>query len=515
MKSGRFSWIGGFFLVFTALLCPAATEGSNKVLIREPAVAGTFYPSDPEELEALVDGYLKKAARISGPPKEQKELLMLLAPHAGYEYSGITAACAFSMLQGKSYDTVVLLGCPHRIGVHGAAVFCGKAFRMPWGSVPVDSVLARAVVDASVEITDEPRPHLPEHSLEVELPFLSRVLDGYAIVPVLVSGDHHTLELVAQAIVDAIRRTRGGTNGVLFVISTDLSHYPDEKSARQVDGEILDAFCTLDASKLVSANSEILSRGIDGLICTMCGLDAAYVGIRIANMIGGQTARVIHTSTSADAKKQGASSKKCVGYGSVAVSGTRMPLSSRFEPLDAKEGDYLLELARHTLEEYLKQGNVIEPDLPAGYSAHLAEKRGLFVTLYKQGTLRGCIGCHMSSLPLYRAVQLMTLESALHDPRFPPLCSEELDEMRIELSVYLTHVEPISSIREYAPGTHGIILTNGGRSATFLPQVPIEQGWDKKETLKKLSQKAGLPQDSWKDGDTELAVYETQIIRER
>ncbi|MBN2324478.1 MAG: AmmeMemoRadiSam system protein B [Spirochaetes bacterium] len=515
MKIERFYRIAACLLLSATTFFPAAIRAGNDVSFRDPAVAGTFYPSDPVALEALVDGYLKLAARICVPPKERKEVVMLLAPHAGYEFSGLTAACAFFSLEGADYDTVVLLGCPHKIGVKGAAVFCGKGFRMPWGSVPVDGVLARAVVDASAVITDDPRPHLPEHSLEVELPFLSRVLDGYSIVPVLVSGDRHTLELVAQGIVDALRKSRGGTNGVLFVVSTDLSHYPRKRDAEKGDREMLEAFCTLDAEALVSKDKEIMRRNAEGLLCTMCGLDAAYVGIRIANMIGGEKAYVAHMSTSADAKVPGVSAEKTVGYGAVVVTGRRKPLVSRFDPLKPDEGKYLLDLARRTLEEYLKCGKVVDPDIPAEYAPHLDERRGLFVTLYRQGALRGCIGCHMSSLPLHKAVQLMTLESALHDPRFSPLRSEELDGIRIELSVYLTHVEPISSAGEYVPGTHGIILTNKDRSATFLPQVPIEQGWDRKETLRQLSVKAGLPPDAWKEKDTAFSVYETQIFSER
>lgn len=496
------------------MLNPSPAGAGDRGSVRDPAVAGTFYPADPEALEALVDGYLKQAAVMAGLPRDEKEVLVLLAPHAGYEFSGLTAACAFCEVRGGTYDTVVILGCPHRVPVKGAAVFCGKGFRMPYGTVPVDGVLAKAFADASAHITNDPRPHIPEHSVEVELPFLSRVLDRYAMVPILVSGDLRTLELVSQAIVDVLRSTRGGTEGVLFVVSTDLSHYPDAKTARRVDSEILEAFCSLDAARLVSTNRTIMERGIEGLACTMCGLDAAYVGIRIANMIGGETARVIHTSTSSDAKTAGSSGRRCVGYGSVAVTGTRVPLSSRFEPLEKSEGDYLLDLARRTLGDYLKNGMIPEPDLPPGHAAHLTERRGLFVTLYRRGSLRGCIGSHMSSLPLYRAVQLMALESALHDARFPPLSYEELEEIRIELSVYLTHVEPISSAREYVPGKHGIILTNRGRSATFLPRVPIDQGWDRKQTLRRLSQKAGLPEDSWKARDTEFAVYETQVFSE-
>ena len=482
--------------------------------VREPAVAGTFYPSDPEELKAAVDRYLKEAASDVSPVSPEQEILMILVPHAGYEFSGRTASIAFARIKDRAYDTVILIGCPHRVPVQGAAVYCGNGFHTPLGTVPVDRTLAKAIAASSDLITDDPSPHIQEHSLEVELPFLSRTLGDYSIVPVLVSGDTQTLEIVAESIVDAVRRTRGGTEGVLFLISSDLSHYPKAEDSRAVDNEILEAFCSLDIQRLVSTNSDIMGRGIDDLACTMCGLEAAYVGIRIANMTRGNTARVLHTSTSADAGIPGASDDRVVGYGSVIVTGTPGPLSSRFEPLQEEEGEFLLRLARDTLSQYIAHGRIPEPDVPSEYLGHLGQHRGVFVTIYSEGSLRGCIGRHSSTLPLYRSVQLMVLESALNDPRFPALTLSEVDEIRIELSIYLTRVEPILSVKEYVPGKHGIILTNGGRSSTFLPQVPIEQGWDKTATLRELSRKAGLGPDDWKDRNTRFSVYETQIIGE-
>ena len=494
----------------------ASSEVATEKLhdVREPAVAGTFYPSEPEELEAAVDRYLMEAASDISLESPEEEILMILVPHAGYEFSGRTASCAFAHIKGKDYDTVILIGCPHRVPVHGASVYCGNGFRIPLGTVPVDRTLAKAMVESSDLITDDPSPHIPEHSLEVELPFLSRTLGDYSIVPILVSGDTQVLEIVAEAIVDAVRRTRGGTEGVLFLISSDLSHYPKEEDRRIVASEILEAFCSLDIQRLVSTNNDIMGRGIDELACTMCGLEAAYVGIRSANMTGGKGARILRTGSSTDAGIPGPSDDRVVGYGSVIVTGTAGPLSERFEPLQDEEGDFLLRLARDTLAEYLAHERIPEPDVPPEYTEHLSQHRGVFVTLYSEGSLRGCIGRHASTLPLYRAVQLMVLESALNDPRFPALTLSEVDKIRIELSVYLTHVEPISSVKEYVPGKHGIILNNGGRSATFLPQVPIEQGWDKTATLRELSRKAGLGLDDWKDRNTRFSVYETQIIGE-
>ena len=192
-------------------------------VVREPAVAGQFYPEDPGELKALVDSLLRQAAcKKEAAPKA------LVAPHAGYVYSGAVAASAYACLAPYRdvYSRVVLLGPCHRVPVAGMAVSGADAFRTPLGDVPVDRA-AVAMLEAKGVTTFEPS-HQYEHSLEVQLPFLQRVLGDFSVVPIVVG------EARPQAVANLLESLWGGPE-TLIVISSDLSHYLDYDSARVQD----------------------------------------------------------------------------------------------------------------------------------------------------------------------------------------------------------------------------------------------------------------------------------------
>ena len=184
-----------------------------------------------------------------------------------------------------------------------------------------------------------------------------------------------------------------------------------------------------------------------------------------------------------------------------------------YEPLTHEEQRTLLETARKTLVSRCRGEPLPEPRPPGGL-AHLTECRGAFVTLHKEAKLRGCVGRHTSDLPLYRLVPEMAVASGFQDPRFPPLRSEELGRLEIEISVYLSDVVALDDPSNFQVGRHGIIFKKGIYASTFLPHVAVEQGWNRETTFRYLCMKAGLPADSWKDDDAVFAVYETQIFHE-
>lgn len=183
-----------------------------------------------------------------------------------------------------------------------------------------------------------------------------------------------------------------------------------------------------------------------------------------------------------------------------------------FKPLNKQAQKVLLKLARQAIEGYAVTGAT--PKLGPEDHKVLKEKRGVFVTIYKDGRLRGCIGTHESDKPLYRVVPEMAIAAAFFDRRFPRLREEEIKDIKIELSVYLSPLVKIDDVSEYQVGRHGIILRKGRRSATFLPKVPLEQGWDREETLEQLCRKAGLAPGAWKEEDLEFYIYSTQVFGE-
>ena len=495
-------------------------EPSRFAHVREPAVSGSFYPNDPQDLQALVHSLLHAAREDPGRTQIKDPVRMILVPHAGYVFSGRTQAYAYAELSRERYDTVLLIGSPHRVPVNGASVYCGDGFRMPWGIVPVDRELAEAIVRSSDLINGDELPHLLEHSLEVQLPFLNAVLESFSIVPILIMGDEKTLDEVADAVLRTVQEA-SPERKILYVISTDLSHFPKKGDAIRCDREMVDAFMSLDANRLLEKEYEIMKRGIPNLACTMCGIDAAYVGLKIAGAIGVRKAALLHMSVSSDAGIKGASEDRVVGYAAVALlSDSLSNTGNEFEPLSKGEEEFLLKVARISIEEYLRNGRLPDFHVPVEYAAHLNERRGVFVTLYKgsstgESSLRGCIGCHTSDLPLLRAVELMAIRSAFQDPRFPPVRAEELKEISIEISVYLTGLIPLSSIQRFVPGRDGIILQKGSRTATFLPHVALSQGWTREQTLQNLCLKAGLAPDAWRQHGVQFFVYRTQVIHAR
>jgi len=208
--------------------------------VRASAVAGTFYPARPSELERMVDDLLAGALTPEGAPAPAA----LVVPHAGYVYSGPIAATAYARLRGTaaSISRVVAFGPVHYVPVRGAAVPVADAWATPLGEVPIDPVLRDRAVSRGAAVDD--RPHAPEHALEVQLPFLQRVLaPGFGFLPVAVS------QLSAEETADLIEAFFGET-GTLVVVSTDLSHYHGVETARRLDRHTAQAVVARNAAAL-------------------------------------------------------------------------------------------------------------------------------------------------------------------------------------------------------------------------------------------------------------------------
>ena len=264
--------------------------------IRSPAVAGLFYPADPSELSATVDGLLAAAHTESRGPVHA-----VVAPHAGYAYSGPVAAAAYRAVGrcAAEIENVVLLGPPHFVPLAGAAVPGTDAWATPLGVVPVASDLRLAAIAAGATVEDI--PHAPEHSLEVQLPFLQRALHGeFSILPVLVG------ELSTPAAADFVQALWGGT-GTLVVVSTDLSHYLDEATACAVDRRTADAILGLRPGG-IGERAACGCRALRGLV--------EHARRR------GHTIELLALGTSADTSRD---RSRVVGYGAFAVPELQQP----------------------------------------------------------------------------------------------------------------------------------------------------------------------------------------------
>jgi AmmeMemoRadiSam system protein B len=252
--------------------------------IRPPVVAGQFYSDDGDALGREIDGYLAQVPQKSLPG----EVLALIAPHAGYVYSGQVAAHAYRQIQNQAFPNVVVVAPSHRIAFAGASVYHRGGYRTPLGVVPVNASLARDIMARSDWLNFYPQAHAAEHSLEVQVPFLQRALGTFQLVPI-VMGDRDlvTCQKLAEALASACQG-----QGVLLVASTDLSHFHSEEQARVLDKTIIEAVDAFDPEGL----QETLQTG-RGEACGGGPMVAVMLAARRMGATGGQ---VLRHATSGD-----------------------------------------------------------------------------------------------------------------------------------------------------------------------------------------------------------------------
>lgn len=425
--------------------------------IRNAAVAGMFYPGDAAalaaELDELLGGVEKYAPRL-GFPKA------LIVPHAGYIYSGPVAARAYDELGPARgiVRRVVMLGPVHRVPVRGLAIPSDEAFATPLGLVPIDRAALDHVRGLPQVVTSD-RAHLQEHALEVQLPFLQHQLGNFALAPFAV-GDA-TVQEVAQV----MDRLWGGPE-TLIVISTDLSHYHPYAQARAIDGATLGRIGSFATN--VHHEEACGATPLNGFLALA---KAKNMSIRLL--------AACNSGDTAGGKGQ------VVGYSAFALHEPGTDLS-----LD-EAGTKLLGIARGAIESKLF-GSASMPDAP-----WLRQHGATFITLTKDGALRGCIGSLEAARPLGDDTAENAIAAAFRDPRFPPMSAAEWPGIKVEVSLlsapkpmrFADEADLVAQIRQ---DEDGIILECDGRRATFLPQV-WESIPDKRQFLAELARKAGLP----------------------
>ncbi|MDD2804629.1 MAG: AmmeMemoRadiSam system protein B [Elusimicrobiales bacterium] len=481
-------------LFLTALLLGAARPAGA----REAAVAGKFYPADPAGLARLVDGYLAPG----GQKKPEGGVVAVLAPHAGYEFSGRLAGMAY-WFAADSYETVVILATGHTEAVKGAALLASDFYETPLGRVQPDRQLAAALLKASPLFEDRPSAHLREHAVEVQLPFLQRKLKKpfKLLAATLNTDDPAARREIGTALAAALKGKKA-----LIVISADFSHYPGEADAAASDGALRLALEAMDPDLFRTAAAFMAEKGVPGLETCACGGAAVEAGLTAARLLGAKSFRTLAVSDSG-AESPRAGTDSVVGYISGLFLKAGRPLALA---LAAGQKDRLLKEARSALERSFSGERQ-----PAGLAAdpRLNLPGAAFVTLTKGGALRGCVGTVVPALTLADAVRYGALGAAFRDARFPPLGKEELPEVEIEISV-------LSPLRPAQPGgikprAQGVLLERGDKSGIFLPQV-WEQIPGKDEFMGELcAQKAGLPRDCWKDPDTKIYSFTVDSFTER
>jgi len=502
MKSQIIASVVILFMQFIFTGCQGQTMKREKTKTdRQPAVSGQFYPSDKVQLIQMLESFFSNNQLVNSSMP-----LAIVVPHAGYVFSGEVAASAFKQInREKQFKHIFVIGSSHTTYFNGASVYTQGDFITPLGNIPVDTLAAWLKNNYKV-FNNNSEPHISEHSLEVQLPFLQYWLKKpFSIVPIIIGGES---EETCRKMGEAIGSFFSEEN--LFIISTDFSHYPDYTNAKISDTTITGAVASNSVESFLKTKKYLENKGTPGLVTAMCGWTSVLTLLNITEKMPGIEYHVIKYKNSGDSKY--GDKEKVVGYCAMEVTKKQKSNSDNAFNLSDDEKEKLLKIARNTLNDYIIKGVIPKIDENA-FSANLLVQAGAFVTLNKKGNLRGCIGDFQAGKPLYQTVQSMTIAASTEDYRFDKVIPDELDKIEIEISV-LTPMHKIESIDEIVLGKHGVYIKKGNKAGTFLPQVATETGWSKEEFLGHCSQdKAFIGWDGWKTAD--IYIYEALVFGEK
>lgn len=401
-------------------------------MIREPVVAGTFYPASPGELKTMLQEMVDRKA-------EKVDAIGYYAPHAGYIYSGAVAGATVSRI--KPGETYIIMGPSHTGMGAPFSIMTEGTWKTPLGEVEIDPLLAKKILAGSRYLKDDQLAHLQEHAIEVQLPFIQYFKPDFKLVPIILrDAPAAVYQNIGQAIAGAVRES---SKKVVIVASGDMTHYEPQKAARTKDMRAVEAMLALDAEKLLNRVRE--------LNITMCGYAPAATLIFAAKELGAEKAELVKYQTSGDITGDMSS---VVGYaGVVFLSGNESPL---------------VKLARETVESYARQGRVSQP---ATVPPEMQGRAGVFVSIHKGDELRGCIGTIEPQEPNI-ALEIIqnAISASTRDPRFNPVTPDELPQLNYSVDV-LTEPEPIESKEKLDPRKYGAIVESGWRRGLLLPDL--------------------------------------------
>ena len=460
-------------------------------IYRTPAVAGVFYSGDKARLDSEVEHYLSS---LRGGTEFQPRILIV--PHAGYVYSASTAAKAYVGLKKYSdkIKTVILLGPSHREAFKGVALSSVDYFTTPLGKIALNKeILSQLALNPQFKFND--KAHKEEHSLEVQLPFLQKVLKNFKIVP-LVYGDVSP-EIIADAISPLLQRS-----DVLLVVSADLSHYNNYQTAQTIDSY---------TAELVEHNTAEVE---DHMSCGATGINAALIMAK-NQFLRPTTLDLINSGDTSGEKN------KVVGYGAWSFhqeNNAQQNLSKleqetqNLQQFAESYGQELLQVVARALQKAVTEHKNYSPSRQ-DYSDEIFNKGASFVTLKKNNELRGCVGTVIPHEAIAQDVSENTFRAAMEDDRFQPLSQEELPFLSFSISL-LTGFEPINYkdsddlLSQIKAGVDGIIIRDGDRQGLFLPSVWQELS-NKEEFMKHLKIKAGINPSYWSEN---LKVYRFRTV---
>jgi len=475
---------------------------SKEKIIREPAVIGQFYPTEKKELENQLAQFFKQTK----PPSfsSSKRISALIVPHAGYPFSGPVAAFAYQALAENFKDslneekTIILIGPSHHYPINGIIIDNSDLWKTPLGLVEVDKNLRELLKKQASIFQVDSLPHQFEHSLEVQIPFLQKIFPKFKILPLLVN------QLNEEELIKASQILAGLANEqTIFIASSDLSHYPSYVKANYADKKVIEAILSGKTENLEKTIQALEKENIPNAFTFLCGQEAVELVMKIAEQVGASEIKLLNYANSGDSVF--GDKNQVVGYAAIAFLNEEQLLSRQ-------DKETLLKIARETVETYIRTGKIpkFSFDTPS-----LNQKLGAFVTIKKNGNLRGCIGRFSpTDLPLFQVVAQMALAAATQDLRFAPIKIDELKDLSYEISV-LSPLKQIDDWRKIEIGKHGVEIRLGFRSGVFLPQVATENNWDLETFLSMLClEKMGLAATCYQEKNAQIYIFTAQVFGE-
>lgn len=473
------------FILFLIFISGCKTKGES--MIRKPVVQDQFYPGNPDVLKKTIQSYLKDV-NIDG------EIIGIISPHAGYPYSGPTAAYVYSAIRNKDIKIVILIGPSHRAYFDGISVYDKGKWLTPLGEVEIDEVIAEKLKKENSKIKYIQDAHTYEHSLEVQIPFLQMVLKNFKIVPIIMGiQNEENIKILSDALINVLKNEKD----FILIASSDFYHGGSYNKAKEINDSVVKYINEFSPEGFLKFIIKQENKGI----AAACGFGPSSVVMNVSKELGADSSIVLNHTTSNDV--MGVYSGYVVGYIS-AVFFKKKVDETGFN-LNNEQKKMLLNIAKKTIEEYITKGEIPEFKIS---DDKLKIQTGVFVTLKKRGELRGCIGLIKGIKPLYLGVIDMAIAAATQDPRFSPVTKNELKDIKIEISVLTPFQKVKEPEKEIVIGRDGLYIVKGFYSGLLLPQVPVEWGWDREKFLEQVCYKAGLPKDAWKTAE----LYKFQAL---
>lgn len=478
------------FVIVTIFLClnACANIATNPFLNNYTNSAGFYFPSDKKLLEELI---IQNLQIYEKDAELDSNIFGIISPHAGYNYSGIVAGAVYKQIEGMKNKTVIILSNSHYFPLNGIAIYPFGSFETPLGKVQIDENLSKILQRQFPFIKFYYQAFDREHPIDNQIPFLQFSIKNLKILPLVIgkiSSDER--EELSSFLANLILND---PSKYLIVASSDMSHYFNYSKAQAIDTNTIKKINLLDV--------EGLSQCISRKDCELCGTDAVLIIMGVTKKLNGNV-RFLKYLNSGDTVGD---KNSVVGYSAYAFY-----LPDDTAPLNHQERKTLLKISRKTLERYVLNNEIVNL-IPI--EKKLIKNKSVYITFKKDNHLRGCMGSLRSQKPLYENVISTTIDTASKDYRFASVKPEEVKDIIIEITV-IGEITKIKSISEIEIGKHGLYLCKNLNCAVFLPQVAVENNWDREEFLKRLSLKAGLPPSSYQDADTEIYVFTAQVFSE-